>query len=72
MSPAQAAYEVNKWLRISIEGSNLTDATQEYTLGNNDIKLPQGYYRYGRSITVGASRSRRIGRLMWSSPGTSM
>jgi iron complex outermembrane recepter protein len=52
---AQAAYEVNKWLRISIEGSNLTDATQEYTLGNNDVKLPQGYYRYGRSITVGAS-----------------
>jgi iron complex outermembrane recepter protein len=52
---AQAAYEVNKWLRLSIEGSNLTDATQEYTLGNNDIKLPQGYYRYGRSITLGAS-----------------
>jgi TonB-dependent receptor len=52
---AQAAYEVNKWLRISIEGNNLTDATQEYTLGNNDVKLPQGYYRYGRSITVGAS-----------------
>lgn len=52
---AQAAYEVNKWLRISIEGSNLTDATQEYTLGNNDVKLPQGYYRYGRSFTLGAS-----------------
>ena len=52
---AQAAYEVNKWLRVSIEGSNLTDSTQEYTLGNNDIKLPQGYYRYGRSFTLGAS-----------------
>lgn len=52
---AQVAYEVNKWLRISIEGSNLTDATQEYTLGNNDIKLPQGYYRYGRAVTIGAS-----------------
>jgi TonB-dependent receptor len=52
---AQVAYEVNKWLRISLEGNNLTDATQEYTLGNNDIKLPQGYYRYGRSFTIGAS-----------------
>ncbi|HEY1129468.1 MAG TPA: TonB-dependent receptor [Roseateles sp.] len=52
---AQIAYEVNKWLRISIEGNNLTDATQEYTLGNNDVKLPQGYYRYGRAITLGAS-----------------
>ena len=52
---AQAAYEVNKWLRITVEGSNLTDATQEYTLGNDSVKLPQGYYRYGRSITVGAS-----------------
>jgi iron complex outermembrane recepter protein len=52
---AQVAYEVNKWLRLSIEGNNLTDATQEYTLGNNDVKLPQGYYRYGRSFTLGAS-----------------
>jgi len=52
---AQIAYEVNKWLRVSIEGNNLTDATQEYTLGNDSVKLPQGYYRYGRSFTVGAS-----------------
>ncbi|KQV94800.1 TonB-dependent receptor [Pelomonas sp. Root1237] len=52
---AQIAYEVNKWLRLSIEGNNLTDATQEYTLGNDSVKLPQGYYRYGRSFTVGAS-----------------
>ena len=52
---AQVAYEVNKWLRISLEGNNLTDATQEYTLGNNDVKLPQGYYRYGRAFTLGAS-----------------
>ncbi|MFT7771616.1 TonB-dependent receptor [Roseateles sp.] len=52
---AQVAYEVNKWLRISIEGNNLTDATQEYTLGNDSVKLPQGYYRYGRAFTLGAS-----------------
>jgi TonB-dependent receptor len=52
---AQVAYEVNQWLRLSIEGNNLTDATQEYTLGNGNVKLPNGYYRYGRAITLGAS-----------------
>ncbi|USX29422.1 TonB-dependent receptor [Oxalobacteraceae bacterium OTU3CINTB1] len=52
---AQLAYEVNKSLRISIEGNNLTDAVQKPTLGNGTISLPNGYYRYGRSITLGAS-----------------
>lgn len=52
---AQMAYEVNKSLRISIEGNNLTDAKQETRLGNSTISLPNGYYRYGRSITLGAS-----------------
>ena len=52
---AQFAYEVNKSLRISIEGNNLTDAVQKPKLGNGSISLPNGYYRYGRSITLGAS-----------------
>jgi TonB-dependent receptor len=52
---AQMAYEVNDSLRISIEGNNLTDAKQETRLGNGTISLPNGYYRYGRSITLGAS-----------------
>lgn len=52
---AQMAYEVNKSLRISIEGNNLTDAKQQTSLGNGTISLPNGYYRYGRSITLGAS-----------------
>jgi iron complex outermembrane receptor protein len=52
---AQMAYEVNKSLRITVEGNNLTDAVQEPKLGNGKISLPNGYYRYGRSITVGAS-----------------
>ncbi len=52
---AQMAYEVNKSLRISIEGNNLTDAVQAPKLGNGSISLPNGYYRYGRSITLGAS-----------------
>ena len=52
---AQVAYEINKNLRISLEGRNLTDATQEYTLGNGNISLPNGYNRFGRAFTVGAS-----------------
>jgi TonB-dependent receptor len=52
---AQAAYEVNKTLRITLEGRNLTDATQEYTLGNGNIMLPNGYNRFGRAFTLGAS-----------------
>jgi iron complex outermembrane recepter protein len=52
---AQLAYDVNKSLRISIEGNNLTDAVQKPKLGNGTISLPNGYYRYGRSVTVGAS-----------------
>ena len=52
---AQASYEFNKWLKLSIEGRNLTDAKQEYTLGNGSITLPQGYNRWGRAFTIGAS-----------------
>ena len=52
---AQMAYEVNKSLRITIEGNNLTDAVQEPKLTNGKISLPNGYYRYGRSVTLGAS-----------------
>ncbi|MFG6413133.1 TonB-dependent receptor [Roseateles sp. DC23W] len=52
---AQVAYEVNQWLRISIEGNNLTDAVQAPKLGNGNVSLPNGYYRYGRAVTVGAS-----------------
>lgn len=52
---AQAAYEVNKTLRIMLEARNLTDATQEYTLGNGNIELPNGYNRFGRAFTLGAS-----------------
>jgi TonB-dependent receptor len=52
---AQMAYEVTKSLRITIEGNNLTDAVQAPRLGNGKISLPNGYYRYGRSVTIGAS-----------------
>jgi TonB-dependent receptor len=52
---AQASYEFNRWLKVSIEGRNLTDAKQEYTLGDGKITLPQGYNRWGRAFTIGAS-----------------
>ena len=52
---AQAAYAINDHLRITLEGRNLTDATQEYTLGNGNIALPNGYNRFGRAFTIGAS-----------------
>ncbi|WP_067065776.1 TonB-dependent receptor [Roseateles chitosanitabidus] len=52
---AQASYEFNQWLKVSIEGRNLTDAKQEYTLGDGKITLPQGYNRWGRAFTIGAS-----------------
>lgn len=50
---AQASYEINDRFSINFEGRNLLDAQEQYTLG--DMKLPQGYYRYGRSFTLGAS-----------------
>lgn len=52
---AQVAYQVNDMLRISLEGNNLTDAVQAPKLGNGNVSLPNGYYRYGRAFTLGAS-----------------
>lgn len=52
---AQAAYALTDNLRVTVEGRNLTDATQEYTLGNGSIVLPNGYNRFGRAFTVGLS-----------------
>jgi iron complex outermembrane recepter protein len=52
---AQAAYAITQDLRITLEGRNLTDATQEYTLGNGSIELPNGYNRFGRAFTLGVS-----------------
>ncbi len=51
---ANVSYEVNKRLRITFEGRNLGDAQEKYTLGGNPM-LAQGYNRYGRAFTLGAS-----------------
>jgi TonB-dependent receptor len=53
---AQAAYTVNERLRITLEGRNLADTTQQdYIAGPNGIHLPNSYYRWGRAFTLGAS-----------------
>lgn len=53
---AQAAYTVNEHLRITLEGRNLADTTQQdYIAGPNGISLPNSYYRWGRAFTLGAS-----------------
>jgi outer membrane receptor protein involved in Fe transport len=51
---AQAAYEVNGHLQLTLEGRNLLDAEEKYTLGGNPL-LSNGYFRYGRAFTLGVS-----------------
>ncbi|MDH7453801.1 TonB-dependent receptor [Luteimonas composti] len=51
---AHASYSVNDALSISLEGSNLLDEENTYSINGNPL-LSQGYYRYGRSITLGLS-----------------
>ncbi len=51
---AQAAYEVSSHLQITLEARNLLDVEEKYTLGGNPL-LSNGYYRYGRGFTLGAS-----------------
>ncbi len=51
---AQAAYEVNGHLQLTLEGNNLLDAEEKTTLGGNPL-LSNSYYRYGRAFTLGVS-----------------
>ncbi len=51
---ANVSYAVNDDWRISLEGRNLADVAERYTIGGNNL-LPQGYYRYGRAFTLGLS-----------------
>ena len=39
---------------ISLEGQNLLDDEQTYTINGNPL-LSQGYYRYGRSVNLGVT-----------------
>jgi iron complex outermembrane recepter protein len=51
---AHVSYEVNDMFSISLEGQNLLDDEQTYSINGNPL-LSQGYYRYGRSLTLGVS-----------------
>lgn len=51
---AQAAFDLSSHLQLTFEGNNLLDAEEKYTLGGNPL-LSNGYNRYGRSFTLGAS-----------------
>jgi len=49
---AHVSYNVNDDFTVSLEGSNLLDEANTYSINGNPL-LSQGYYRYGRSITLG-------------------
>ncbi|KLJ02130.1 TonB-dependent receptor [Luteimonas sp. FCS-9] len=51
---AHASYKVNDLLTVSLEGRNLLDEAQTYSINGHPL-LTQGYYRYGRSINLGLS-----------------
>ncbi|WMJ70826.1 TonB-dependent receptor [Stenotrophomonas sp. 24(2023)] len=51
---ASVSYEVNDMLTVSLQGQNLLDDEQTYSINGNPL-LTQGYYRYGRSFTLGVS-----------------
>ncbi len=53
---AHASYRINDMFTVSLEGQNLLDDEQTYSINGNRL-LSQGYYRYGRSVNLGVSVS---------------
>lgn len=51
---AHIAYELNDRFSVALEGQNLLDAKERYTINGNPLLL-QGYYRYGRSFSLGVN-----------------
>jgi TonB-dependent receptor len=51
---AHASYRINDAFSVTLQGSNLLDEAQTYSINGNPL-LSQGYYRYGRSFTLGVS-----------------
>ena len=51
---AYLSYDINEHFRVSLEGQNLLDEEQTYSISGNP-QLSQGYYRYGRSANIGVS-----------------
>lgn len=48
---AHVSYTVNDHLSVTLEGDNLLDDEQTYSINGNPL-LSQGYYRYGRSFKL--------------------
>jgi iron complex outermembrane recepter protein len=51
---AHVTYEINDMFSVSLQGQNLLDDAQTYSINGNPL-LSQGYFRYGRSFNLGAS-----------------
>lgn len=51
---AHVSYKFNDRFTVSLEGQNLLDDAQTYSINGNPL-LSQGYYRYGRSVNLGLS-----------------
>lgn len=51
---AHVSYRFNDRFSVSLEGQNLLDEAQTYSINGNPL-LSQGYYRYGRSLNLGLS-----------------
>jgi iron complex outermembrane recepter protein len=51
---AHVTYEINDMFSVSLQGQNLLDEAQTYSINGNPL-LSQGYNRYGRSFNLGAS-----------------
>ena len=51
---AHASYKISDMFTVSLEGQNLLDDEQTYSINGNRL-LSQGYYRYGRSVNLGVS-----------------
>lgn len=51
---ANVSYQINDMFSVSLQGSNLLDEAQTYSINGNPL-LSQGYYRYGRQFTLGVS-----------------
>jgi len=51
---AHASYKITDSMDISLEGQNLLDEANTYSISGNPL-LPQGYYRYGASYKLGVS-----------------
>lgn len=51
---AHISYKVTDNVDISLEGQNLLDEANTYSINGNPL-LPQGYYRYGASYKLGVS-----------------